>query len=58
MKSWKDRQSIFSLAMPKPSIQTSALRQLNTSKARSDTNNSSLENAPPKDLVDWLGKTA
>ncbi|WP_417527605.1 hypothetical protein [Marinomonas shanghaiensis] len=56
MKSWKDRQSIFSLAMPKPSIQTSALRQLNTSKARSDTNNSSLENAPPKDLVDWLAQ--
>lgn len=56
MKSWKDRQSIFSLAMPKPSIQTSALRQLNTSKARSDTNNLSLENAPPKDLVNWLAQ--
>jgi hypothetical protein len=56
MKSWKDRQSIFSLAMPKSSIQTSALRRLNNSEADSDTNDPSLENTPPKDIVDWLAQ--
>lgn len=56
MRSWKDRQSIFSLAMPKPSVQTSALRQLNSSAANSVNYDSTVENAPPKDIVDWLAQ--